>query len=107
MRKVWNVNCSRISRKRCAVTRLRNTHYQLVNPSEFWAVNGPRILQERFTGRGSWRAETKQWIKEMIEHIKGTIGLRSDAPVLKALDELLNPERTAGERRSERDLSRS
>src|SRR5574341_1452429 len=85
----------------------RNTHYQLVNPSEFWAVNGPRILQERFTGRGSWRAEAKQWIKEMIEHIKGTIGLRSDAPVLKALDELLNPERTAGERRSERDLSRS
>ena len=83
----------------------REQHYQLVNPSEFWAVNAPRILSERFVGRGSWRAEAKQWVKEMIEHVKGTIGLRSDSPVLKALDEVLNPERNTGEKRSSKGLS--
>ena len=27
--------------------------YQYVNPTEYWAVNGARIMHERFTGRGS------------------------------------------------------
>jgi hypothetical protein len=77
-----------------------NEMYQLVNPTEFWAVNGARILHERFTGRGTWRAEARQWLKEMIEQVKQIVGLRSDAPVLKALDEVLNPRKTTGERRT-------
>lgn len=77
-----------------------NEMYQLVNPTEFWAVNGARILHERFTGRGTWRAEARQWLKEMIEQVKNIVGLRSDAPVLKALEEALNPRKTTGERRS-------
>jgi len=72
-------------------------HYQLVNPSEYWAKNATRILQEKFNGRGSWRAEAVRWLKDLMEHIKGTIGLRSDAPVLKAIDAILNPETTTGE----------
>lgn len=79
---------------------LEKSDYQLTNPTEFWAVNGARILHERFTGRGSWRAEARRWLKDMVEHIKGTVGLRSDAPILKALDEVLNPKRNTGTDRS-------
>jgi hypothetical protein len=68
----------------------RDKHYHLTNPSEFWAVNASRILNERFTGRNSWRAEAVRWLKEMIEHVKSTVGLRSDAAVLKALNDLLD-----------------
>jgi hypothetical protein len=73
--------------------------YQLANPSEFWAVNASRILHERFTGRGSWRAQARQWMNEMVEHVKGIVGVRSDSAVLKALDDVLNPEKTSGEQR--------
>jgi len=72
-------------------------HYELVNPSEYWAKNATRILSEKFNGRGSWRAEAVRWLKDLMEHIKGTIGLRSDAPILKALEAILNPEVTTGE----------
>jgi hypothetical protein len=83
----------------------RDVHYQLFDPSEFWAVNGPRILSERFTGRGSWRAQAKRWLREMVERVKGIVGLRSDAPVLKALDELLDAGKTSGAQRSRSQLA--
>jgi hypothetical protein len=70
--------------------------YRLLNPTEFWAVNAARILHERFTGRGSWRAQARQWLREMVEHVKGLVGVRSDAAVLKALDDVLNPKVTKG-----------
>lgn len=79
----------------------RNKHYQLYDPSEFWAENASRILSERHGGRGSWTAEAKQWLREMVEHVKGTIGLRSDAAVLKALNDILDAKATPGRRRSE------
>lgn len=75
-------------------------HYQLTNPTEFWAVNGARILHERFTGRGSWRAEAIRWLKDMVEHVKGSVGLRSDSPILKALEEVLDATRNQGTDRS-------
>jgi len=80
-------------------------HYHLVDPSEYWAVKASEILQDRFTGRGSWRAEAKQWVSEMIEHMKGVVGLRSDAPLLKALDQILNPETNAGKRQSKNEIA--
>jgi hypothetical protein len=64
-------------------------HYQLYSPSEFWAVNGSRILADRFMAQQSWVKRAKQWIKEMIERVKGLLGLPSDAPVLKALKAVL------------------
>jgi hypothetical protein len=79
-----------------------NEFYQYVDPSEFWAVNGARIMHERFTGRGSWRAQARQWLTEMFAHIKDTVGLRSDAPILKALNDMLNPEKNTGQMRSEK-----
>lgn len=81
---------------------LKQEDYQYVNPTEYWAVNGARIMHERFTGRGSWRAQARQWLREMIEHVKGTVGVRSDSALLKALNEVLDPESNTGTQRSER-----
>lgn len=79
---------------------LKADDYQLVNPTEYWAVNGARIMHERFTGRGSWRAQARQWLREMIEHVKETVGVRSDSPLLKALNEMLDAEKNTGAQRS-------
>ena len=79
---------------------LAESDYQYVNPTEYWAVNGARIMHERFTGRGSWRAQARQWMREMIEHVKETVGVRSDSPLLKALNEMLDPKKNTGAQRS-------
>ncbi len=79
---------------------LKADDYQYVNPTEYWAVNGARIMHERFTGRGSWRAQARQWLREMIEHVKETVGVRSDSPLLKALNEMLDAEKNTGAQRS-------
>ena len=62
--------------------------YALANPSEFWAVNGSKILRERASE--SWVQQAKQWLAEFIEKVKGTFGLRSDAAVIRGLDDVLN-----------------
>ena len=62
--------------------------YALANPSEFWAVNGSRILRERASE--SWVQRAKQWLKEFIEKVKDAFGLRSDAAVIRGLDAALN-----------------
>lgn len=80
--------------------RAGKLEYSLYDPSEFWAVNAARILNERHGSRNAWHTQARQWLREMIEHVKSTIGLRSDAPVLKALDEVLNPKKTTGVDRS-------
>lgn len=83
----------------------KGTHYQLTNPSEFWAVNGARIMHERFTGRGSWRAQARQWLREMVEKVKDLVGLRSDAAVLRALRDVLDPKVVTGEKTAKSMLS--
>jgi hypothetical protein len=72
--------------------------YHLTNPSEFWAVNAARLLHERHTSRGSWRSQAKQWMKEMVEHVKSAVGVRSDSAVLKGIDTVLNPKVVRSER---------
>ncbi|MEY4428631.1 MAG: Erwinia phage PEp14 [Pseudomonadota bacterium] len=78
----------------------REKHYHLTNPSEFWAVNATRILSERHAGRNAWRTRAVQWVREMVEHVKSKVGLRSDAPVLKALNEVMDAQKNAGVERS-------
>jgi hypothetical protein len=68
-------------------------HYQLTNPSEFWAVNATRIMGERHEAQ-SWAGKAKQWLSEMIEKAKGAFGLASDAPIIKGLRAVLEGDGT-------------
>lgn len=78
-----------------------DAHYQLVNPSEYWAVNATRIMGERHAA-DTWQAKARQWLREMAQKVKGLLGLRSDAPILSALDAVLNGD---GSRQSKKMLS--
>ena len=60
-----------------------------------------RILSERHAADSVW-AKAKQWLGELFEKIKGLLGLRSDAPVLRALDAVMNAD---GSRQSQKMLS--
>ena len=62
-------------------------HYQLANPSEFWAVNGTRILQGKYDAT-TWTAKAVQWVKEMLAKVKSILGARSDTAVYNALRSL-------------------
>ena len=62
--------------------------YQYLNPSEFWAVRMTSTMAARFEAKSIW-ARSLQWLKEALEHIKGALGLKSDHPLLKALDDLI------------------
>jgi hypothetical protein len=63
-------------------------HYQHVNPSEFWAENGTDIVQRRFAASNSIVARLKQWLSELGQKLKSTLGLSSKAPIIRALDSL-------------------
>lgn len=60
-------------------------------PDEFWAANAGRILGERFTGRGSWRAQAKNWLREATDQVQRTAGLRADAQTVAALNAMTSP----------------
>lgn len=62
--------------------------YQYTNPSEFWAVRASDIVAKRFDMKDSVVNRMRQWLRELAQKIKGLFGLRSDAPLLKALDSL-------------------
>ena len=85
----------------------RDADYRLVNPTEWWAENASEVLHGRFKGRGSWRAQAKQWLSEFVERIKSIFGERSHYEVIKALDEILNPTKTTGERKSKNMITGS
>jgi GNAT superfamily N-acetyltransferase len=69
-------------------------HYQLTNPSEYWAVNATRIMGDRYAARSSWVGKARQWMGEMIEKAKGAFGLSSDAAVIKGLKAVLDGDGT-------------
>ena len=60
-------------------------------PGEFLAAKAPEILNGRFTGRGSWRAEAKKWLAGAAEHISRTAGVRADAQIHQKLAATLVP----------------
>ena len=82
----------------------KDAHYHLVNPSEFWAVNAAGLLWQRFDARDSGYRRVLTWMREMLERVKSLLGLRANGNVLRALDDLLNPERNDGQARSSRLL---
>jgi hypothetical protein len=61
-------------------------HYQLVNPSEFWAVNATRLLHRRYAASDAMWRRIMVWMREMVERIKGLLGARADAAVLRAME---------------------
>jgi hypothetical protein len=73
-------------------------HYQLYNPSEFWAVNGARILTNRYLSQDSVWLKIQDWLRDMVQYISGALGLRSDAPVLRALANVTDPRNFGVER---------
>jgi GNAT superfamily N-acetyltransferase len=63
--------------------------YQFFNPSEFWAVNGSRIVEGRFEAvKGGTLAKLKNWLRELGQTVKSIFGLKSDASIIRALDSL-------------------
>jgi hypothetical protein len=63
--------------------------YQFFNPSEFWAVNGTRIVEGRYDAvKGGVLARLKNWLRELYQKLKGVLGFESELSVLRALDSL-------------------
>ena len=56
---------------------------------DYWAENGTRMLNERFVGRGSWRAQAKAWLRSAIDNAHKTIGLRADSSVAQEINKAL------------------
>ena len=79
--------------------------YQYFNPSEFWAVNGSRIVQGRYDAvKGGALIKLKNWLREFGQKIKSLLRLNSDAPVIRALDSLV---RGDGKFQTDQMLSRA
>jgi GGDEF domain-containing protein len=66
---------------------LRQGDYALASASEFFAANAARIMSGRLGDKGL-AAKVKDFFRSIVEAAKSTLGLRSDAPVLRALRRL-------------------
>ncbi|MBQ1764103.1 MAG: PLxRFG domain-containing protein, partial [Aquincola sp.] len=64
-------------------------HYQLTNPSEFWAVNATKLMADRFAARDSVWKRIATWMRETVQKARALVGLRSSAPLIRALDAVL------------------
>lgn len=70
--------------------KIKRDNYQYMNPSEFWAVNLTDILGKRFDAfQDGLGARVKQWLGELLTKIKQYFGADTNAPMVKALDQLL------------------
>jgi len=63
-------------------------YYQFANPSEFWAVNASDIVRGRYDVRGDRLGALKRWLSDLVQKLKSILGMKSDAPIIKALDSL-------------------
>jgi hypothetical protein len=70
-------------------------NYQYFDPSEFWAVNMTKLLAKRFIAKDSAWSRAYQWVKEFLQKARSAFKMSSDAPMIRALDDLL--ERGSGE----------
>ena len=64
------------------------TNYQFANPSEFWAVNASDIVQGRYDVRGDRLGALKRWLSDLVQKLKSVLGMKSNAPIIRALDSL-------------------
>lgn len=76
---------------RAARRGLRRAWYQakrsqaVDDVENYWAGNAKQILNEKFKGRGSWRAQTKGWLKGLTDHVNRSVGVREDDGALAGL----------------------
>ena len=63
-------------------------HYQLANPSEFWAVNATRLLQGR-QGRTGWTGRARTWLQGFVQKAKSLLGLSNDNAALQGIQAVL------------------
>lgn len=68
--------------------RVPYSAYQYFNPSEYWAVNGSRIVAGQFDASRSLLLRLRSWLGQVGQKLRELLGLRSDAPVLRALSSL-------------------
>jgi len=65
---------------------------------EFWAKNVDKILTEKVTGRGSWRAQARKWMRGALDEVTRVVGLRADDPTRKAIEDALGDSKLSKER---------
>ena len=66
-----------------------DTHYQLANPSEFWAVNATDLLAKH-RGQTGWIGKAKKWLQGMAAKLKDLLKLPNDHALLKGIEAVLN-----------------
>ena len=73
-----------------AANKVGYDHYQNFNPSEFWAINGSSIVQNRYNAdiSESMVERIKNWLSEFVEKVKSLFNLESDAAVIRALNSI-------------------
>ncbi|MCA3219997.1 MAG: hypothetical protein ING59_15875 [Burkholderiales bacterium] len=62
--------------------------YELAAASEFWAINGARLMRQRAEGRG-WQAVVRRWYQALMAKARELLGLSSDAAVLRGIAAVL------------------
>ena len=69
---------------------IKDRDYQFTNPSEFWAENAAEIIAGKYGKQGKWVDQAKDYINELVEHIKNKIGLDSNDALYKGIKQVLS-----------------
>ncbi len=64
--------------------------YHLFNPSEYWAENASRLMNNRSKRQDTWIENARSWINGLIQTLKNALGLQNDAAILKGLRMVLS-----------------
>jgi len=72
-------------------------YYKYYDPSEYFANEGTDILSRKFENNG-WVGKAKEWMNEMVQHLKNLFGWDNSSAVYKGIKNALNTE--GGERSS-------
>lgn len=64
--------------------------YQLWDPSEYWAVNGARIMESQYKLTGGAKDAIKRWGNQALDKIKSLLGMDKDSALLSAIRSVFN-----------------
>ena len=69
--------------------------YSLMDPSEFWAVNGSNLIAGRYDAAHRGRfARIAQYLREFIEHVRSVFGLDNESAIIRGLNAVLRGDGT-------------